>query len=64
MLVTTAYWDCPAGIAGDMCLETLVSAGVPLAYLKELLHQLGLDQTVTLRSELVQYLAMASKKNW
>lgn len=48
-----AYWDCPAGIAGDMCLGALVSAGVPLDYFTRILQQLGLDREVKLRSELV-----------
>jgi pyridinium-3,5-bisthiocarboxylic acid mononucleotide nickel chelatase len=48
-----AYWDCPAGIAGDMCLGALVSAGVPLEYFTKILQQLGLDREVQLRSELV-----------
>jgi pyridinium-3,5-bisthiocarboxylic acid mononucleotide nickel chelatase len=48
-----AYWDCPAGIAGDMCLGALVSAGVPLDYFTKILQQLGLDHEVKLRSELV-----------
>jgi uncharacterized protein (TIGR00299 family) protein len=47
-----AYWDCPTGIAGDMCLGALVSAGVPLDYFTRILQQLGLDREVKLRSEL------------
>ncbi|MFM7580368.1 MAG: LarC family nickel insertion protein, partial [Microcystaceae cyanobacterium] len=49
-----AYFDCPTGIAGDMCLGALVSAGVPLAYLTAELAKLGLAQEYDLRSELVQ----------
>ena len=48
-----AYLDCPTGIAGDMCLGALVSAGVPLEYLQEVVHQLGLDHEVKLWTELV-----------
>ncbi|MEO1133922.1 MAG: LarC family nickel insertion protein, partial [Cyanobacteria bacterium J06639_1] len=33
-----AYFDCAAGIAGDMCLGALLDCGVPLEYLQ---HQLA-----------------------
>ncbi len=49
-----AYLDCPTGLAGDMCLGALVSAGVPLAYLGEQLEKLGMSDEYHLRSELVQ----------
>ncbi len=48
-----AYLDCPTGIAGDMCLGALVNAGVPLEYLQEVVHKLGLDREVKLWTELV-----------
>jgi uncharacterized protein (DUF111 family) len=48
-----AYLDCPTGIAGDMCLGALVSAGVPLEYLQDIVHKLGLDREVKLWTELV-----------
>jgi hypothetical protein len=48
-----AYLDCPTGIAGDMCLGALVSAGVPLAYLQDIVHKLGLDREVKLWTESV-----------
>jgi len=48
-----AYLDCPTGIAGDMCLGALVSAGVPLEYLQDIVHKLGLDHQVKLWTELV-----------
>jgi hypothetical protein len=51
--VKTAYLDCQTGIAGDMCLGALVHAGVPLEYLIEKLHQLGIEQEFQLRSEAV-----------
>jgi uncharacterized protein (TIGR00299 family) protein len=54
MVTTIAYLDCPAGIAGDMCLGALVSAGVPLDYLNQILSQLSVDQEVKVWSELVQ----------
>ena len=48
-----AYLDCQTGIAGDMCLGALVSAGVPLEYLIEKLAQLGIEQEYRLRAESV-----------
>ena len=48
-----AYLDCPTGIAGDMCLGALVSAGVPLEYLRDIVHKLGLDHEVKLWTESV-----------
>lgn len=38
-----AYFDCPSGIAGDMCLGALVDAGVPSEYLVEMLAKLGMS---------------------
>ena len=37
-----AYWKCPTGIAGDMCLSALLDVGVPWSYLKDSLASLGL----------------------
>jgi hypothetical protein len=48
-----AYFDCTVGIAGDMCLGALVSAGVPLDFFIEILKRLGIEHEVKLRSELV-----------
>ena len=48
-----AYFECPTGIAGDMCLGALVHAGVPLEYLIEKLNLLGLSTEYELRTELV-----------
>ena len=48
-----AYFDCPTGIAGDMCLGALVHAGVPLDYLIEKLNLLGISTEYQLRTELV-----------
>lgn len=49
-----AYFQCPTGISGDMCLGALVSLGVPLEYLSEQLNQLGISPEYKLRAELVQ----------
>lgn len=48
-----AYFDCPTGIAGDMCLGALIHAGVPLEYLIEKLHLLGISTEYQLRAQLV-----------
>ncbi len=48
-----AYFECPTGIAGDMCLGALVHAGVPLEYLIEKLNLLGISTEYKLRAELV-----------
>ncbi|NEQ64143.1 MAG: nickel pincer cofactor biosynthesis protein LarC [Symploca sp. SIO2D2] len=46
-----AYLDCQTGIAGDMCLGALVSAGVPLEYLITKLQGLGIEPEYRLRAE-------------
>ncbi|NJM57412.1 MAG: nickel pincer cofactor biosynthesis protein LarC [Synechococcales cyanobacterium RU_4_20] len=43
-MTNIAYFDCPTGIAGDMCLGALVDAGVPLHYFQEQLARLGIKQ--------------------
>jgi hypothetical protein len=48
-----AYWDCPTGIAGDMCLGALVDLGVPLEYLIAQLKTLGIEDEYQLRDEKV-----------
>ncbi|MEG5137551.1 MULTISPECIES: nickel pincer cofactor biosynthesis protein LarC [unclassified Microcoleus] len=48
-----AYFDCPTGIAGDMCIGSLLHAGVPLDYLIEKLNLLGISTEYQLRAELV-----------
>jgi hypothetical protein len=48
-----AYFQCPTGISGDMCLGAFVSLGVPVNYLLEKLRGLGIDQEYELKSELV-----------
>ncbi|WP_448574055.1 nickel insertion protein, partial [Trichothermofontia sp.] len=49
-----AYFDCPTGIAGDMCLGALVSAGVPLTYLADRLRSLGIADEYHLGAVSVQ----------
>lgn len=49
-----AYLDCPTGISGDMCLGALVDAGVPLDYLTQQLHRLGIGHEFVLRAEEVK----------
>jgi uncharacterized protein (TIGR00299 family) protein len=48
-----AYFDCPTGIAGDMCIGALLHAGVPLDYLIDKLNLLGISTEYHLRAELV-----------
>ncbi|MFZ9739634.1 MAG: nickel pincer cofactor biosynthesis protein LarC [Prochlorotrichaceae cyanobacterium] len=57
-----AYFDCPTGIAGDMCLGALIHAGVPLEYLEESLAKLGITEEYTLSLETVQRRGMAASK--
>jgi uncharacterized protein (TIGR00299 family) protein len=48
-----AYFECPTGIAGDMCLGALVHAGVPLDYIAQKLQLLGISAEYQLRAQLV-----------
>ncbi len=48
-----AYFDCPTGIAGDMCLGALLHCGLPLEFLQNVLHSLGIAQEVTIVPETV-----------
>ena len=48
-----AYFQCPTGVAGDMCLGALVSLGVPVEYLVEKLNSLGIEQEYRLWAEFV-----------
>lgn len=54
-MAKVAYLDCQTGIAGDMCLGALISAGVPLEYLTENLKKLGIDQEYCARVESVHH---------
>lgn len=48
-----AYFQCPTGVAGDMCLGALVSLGVPVEYLVEKLNGLGIEPEYRLWAEFV-----------
>jgi len=48
-----AYLQCPTGIAGDMFLGALVSAGVPLEYIENGLKGLNLSSEYQLKEEKV-----------
>jgi pyridinium-3,5-bisthiocarboxylic acid mononucleotide nickel chelatase len=54
MINKIAYFQCPTGISGDMCLGALVSLGVPVEYLIKKLNGLGIEQEYQLRAEFVQ----------
>ena len=53
MITKVAYFDCPTGISGDMCLGALVNAGLPLAHLSQELARLGIAEEYHLRAEFV-----------
>ncbi|OAB58418.1 hypothetical protein AY599_22970, partial [Leptolyngbya valderiana BDU 20041] len=57
-----AYFDCPTGIAGDMCLGALVDAGVPVDYLTEHLNRLGVGEDYSLRVERVRRNGISAMK--
>ncbi len=48
-----AYFDCPTGIAGDMCLGAFLHCGLPLEFLQNVLVRLGIAQQVTIAPETV-----------
>jgi len=57
-----AYFECPTGIAGDMCLGALVHVGVPLEYLIEKLNLLGISQEYQLSTEKVHRNGLVATK--
>lgn len=57
-----AYFDCPTGLAGDMCLGALVDAGVPLDYLIEQLKSLGFEQDYQLNAQKVHRMGQIATK--
>lgn len=59
---TLVFLDCPTGIAGDMCLGAVVSAGVPLNYLQTQLAQLNLPEIVDLQMKTVHRNGIAATK--
>jgi pyridinium-3,5-bisthiocarboxylic acid mononucleotide nickel chelatase len=54
-MAKVAYFDCPTGIAGDMCLGALVDIGLPLDYLVTHLDRLGIKGEYNLRAEPMQH---------
>ncbi len=46
-----AYFDCPTGVSGDMCLGALIDAGVSIEYLTQHLDRLGITQEYKLSSK-------------
>jgi pyridinium-3,5-bisthiocarboxylic acid mononucleotide nickel chelatase len=48
-----AYFECPTGIAGNMCLGALLDAGVPLTHLQSLLARLHVAEEYELLVETV-----------
>jgi len=48
-----AYFDCPTGIAGDMCLGALLHLGMPWDVLQGVVRGLGIDQQVTIECQTV-----------
>jgi hypothetical protein len=57
-----AYLECPAGIAGDMCLGALVDVGVPLEYLIARLQSLGIEEEYRLTADRVYRNAQVATK--
>jgi hypothetical protein len=46
-----AYCDCYSGISGDMFLSALLDAGLDLAYLRQQIELLSIDERVDVRTE-------------
>ena len=57
-----AYFDCPTGVSGDMCLGALLDAGVPLDYLTQHLDRLGIAQEYSLTEAWVNHNGQQAKK--
>jgi pyridinium-3,5-bisthiocarboxylic acid mononucleotide nickel chelatase len=50
-----AYFECPTGIAGDMCLAALIDAGVPVDYLLDKLQLLGISGEYRFTTSIVKH---------
>lgn len=50
-----AYFDCPTGLAGDMCLGALLDVGVPLDYVRSQLDRLGIAEEYRLSSQTMHH---------
>lgn len=55
-----AYFECPTGIAGDMCLAALIHAGVPIDYLQAQLERLGIAAEYRLTARAVKHQGQAA----
>jgi pyridinium-3,5-bisthiocarboxylic acid mononucleotide nickel chelatase len=55
-MAKVVYFDCPTGIAGNMCLGALVHLGVPIPYLQEHLDRLKLGHEYEITQQRVQRL--------
>ncbi|MEO0409298.1 MAG: nickel pincer cofactor biosynthesis protein LarC [Cyanobacteria bacterium P01_A01_bin.135] len=58
------YFDCPMGIAGDMCLGALLDAGLPLDYLRSQLAKLSISGEYELTTETVRRQGQRATKLW
>lgn len=47
--MNSLYFDCFAGVSGDMCLASLISLGVPETHLRSELSKLGIDDEFDLK---------------
>ncbi|AFZ48912.1 nickel pincer cofactor biosynthesis protein LarC [Dactylococcopsis salina] len=61
-MTKVVYFDCPTGIAGDMCLGALVDAGFPMDYLTSELKRLGLSSEYQLSADSVSHNGQVATK--
>jgi len=61
-MTNIVYFDCPTGIAGDMCLGALADAGVPIDYLMSQLQKLGLAEEYQLSAHSLSHNGQAATK--